>query len=437
MNLVTAAVRVFDPRPVAFSRTTALSEPLLLTFDPSIPDGESVTLRLLESSDTGDLGDGVTKIAQPAFGGVAEANAQMRVLATDVETETTQIVGQGVVNSDESNVQSDGLGTWEITVEPLADGVYDIVAQVEDRAGNIATMSAPLRVEIDSEVFVPAPGPVSVSTARLDLVASDDTGRHDADDVTRVAAPLLSATVYDALGDVPLAEDSFIYRIFDRPTEGGEVLIYDSFAVLDGYTDRSRLFTTADGEFGDSILPTLTDGSHTLKLEVEDRSGNISQGLLPNLVIDTQGYLGTGRLHPDRDTGVPGFADTLIDRITSDNVPLFFGVAEADNLVIVRIDGVRAGTGTAVPANGNDAFQPPEPPNAPVQGNWQVLTNTVLDEGEHTVIFTFEDLAGNQATTEPTRITIDSEGPRSQQRYVWRYRPRRRGNSGREYHQLV
>ena len=403
VNLVTAAVRIFDPRPIPFTRATALSDPLKLTFDASVPDPTSVTLGLLPSSDSGAPGDGMTNITQPALGGTAEASSQIRILATNVATGTVQTVGQGTVDSDASNGQPDGFGTWEITVEPLTDRLYDIVAQVEDLAGNITTGSTPLRIEIDT---------MAPNTPLLDLAASHDTGRHNDDGVTNIAVPLLSATSHDANASSHLQANNFIYRIFDRAESSDAVLIYDSFAVFGGYTNLGHVLTTANGEKAESILPALPDGTHHLKLEVEDRAGNVSDDFVLKLVIDTQAFLGTGRLHPDSDTGVPGFSDTRIDRITRDSVPSFYGVAEADNLVIVRVDGIRAGVGTAVPSNGNDAFQPPSPPNAPVQGNWQVLTNTALGEGQHTAKFIFEDLAGNQIATEPTQFTIDSDGPR-------------------------
>jgi hypothetical protein len=181
---------------------------------------------------------------------------------------------------------------------------------------------------------------------------------------------------------------------------------------LSGYTNLDAIFTTADGAKGPSILPALADGIHHLKLEVEDRAGNVSEDFTLDLLIDTQAYLGTGRLHPASDSGVDGFAETAIDRITRINAPTFFGTAEAGSLVIVRIGGIRSGSGVAIPGDGDDAFQPPNPPNEPIEGNWQIITNRVLDEGEHTVVFTFEDLAGNQASSHSTRLLIDTQGPR-------------------------
>jgi hypothetical protein len=95
------------------------SEELVVTIDRTAP--AATVPGLAATSDTGLAGDHVTSINQPAFVGRAEANAKVRVYAGGV------LVGEGVVNSDESDGQlGDGLGLWEITVEPLADGVYQI-----------------------------------------------------------------------------------------------------------------------------------------------------------------------------------------------------------------------------------------------------------------------------------------------------------------------
>jgi len=41
-----------------------------------------------------------------------------------------------------------GLGHWEVTVEPLADAIYEITTEVEDLAGNISTGLFPILSQI-------------------------------------------------------------------------------------------------------------------------------------------------------------------------------------------------------------------------------------------------------------------------------------------------
>ena len=45
------------------------------------------------------------------------------------------------------------LGTWEITVEPLADGNYDLTVEIEDLAGNI-TMVDPIFNAFDATIDI-------------------------------------------------------------------------------------------------------------------------------------------------------------------------------------------------------------------------------------------------------------------------------------------
>ncbi len=118
---------------------------------------------------------------------------------------------------------------------------------------------------------------------------------------------------------------------------------------------------------------------------------------------------GDATLHPDSDSGVAGFPATQSDRITSDRTPTFFGAGEANSIVTVTIDGVPAGTTVAVPLDGNAAFPPT---NQDVEGNWRIDTNLNLADGEHSAVFTFEDVAGNRASTAPLFFQIDTLGPR-------------------------
>ena len=139
VNYVKGAVRVFDAQDPSQSGRSQLSNPLVLTLDttaptPTLPD-------LLTGSDTGasDVDD-ITAINEPAFNGLAEANSLVRIYANG------ELVGEDVVGSDASDgVTGDGMGEWEITSEPLADGTYLISTQVEDLAGNVTAF--------DSEIY--------------------------------------------------------------------------------------------------------------------------------------------------------------------------------------------------------------------------------------------------------------------------------------------
>ena len=96
------------------------------------------------------------------IGGLLAILVLMLLLGTDAHLElldalgdpvdAPQIVGQSVVKSDLSDgIRGDGLGEWEITVEPLTDGVYNMNVEVEDHAGNISETSELLQIEIDTD----------------------------------------------------------------------------------------------------------------------------------------------------------------------------------------------------------------------------------------------------------------------------------------------
>lgn len=379
------------------------SEELLITIDFTAP-AATLAPNLLSTSDSGlDNTDNVTNVVTPAFDGLGERNSIVRIYATPTAGNTglRQLIGEGVVGSNESDgnrPEDPQLGFWEVTVEPLEDGVYNITTVLEDKAGNISAESAPLQIEIDT--YQP-------NTPFLDVVEASDSGRHDDDNITNDTTPTVTATTHDPNAADHIIAANQIFRIYDRDEASNEVLLYDS-----GITAATLVSTT---------LPALAENWHNLKLEVEDRAGNISEDFLLNVLIDATAYLGEGDLHPESDSGVWGYDATMTDHYTNDKLPEFFGTAEANNLVVMEINSgagyYPAGTAIAIPTDGDDAFQPPLAPNAFVEGNWMLQTTiddangSLLADGEHQVRFTFEDVAGNRVTSAPFPIFIDSEGP--------------------------
>jgi len=338
---------------------------------------------LLASSDTGmNDDDNVTSKMQPAFSGSAESNAIVRLKADGI------VVGQGVATN---------AGSWEITVEPLDDGLYDMTAEAEDSAGVISALSAALQIEIDT---------LPPNTPFLDLVGAHDSGRHNNDNITYVNTPLLSATTHDPNAATHLSADNFKYRIYDRLEESTETLLYDSFAQINDFTSLTQVFTTADLLNGASILGPLADGVHNLKLEVEDRAGNISHDFLLNVLIDTVAPTGTVKLHPKSDSGRQG------DLTTNDSVPLLYGTTEANAIVRMALDigdnppnGIPAGMTVALPYDGDDTFPPSAPPS--FVANYVLQTVLSLSRGEHTFTAFFRDVAGNEtAANDAPELTI-------------------------------
>ncbi|TVS15865.1 MAG: hypothetical protein EA424_15210 [Planctomycetaceae bacterium] len=385
---VSAAIQVFDGSTPTINDEGPSTHPLWVTIDTEPPTG--TVPDLLASSDSGMLdNDHVTNIQAPAFQGTGEPNALVRILADGV------IIGQGTVTSD---------GLWEVTVEPLRDGQYEITAQFEDAAGNISDPTPAMVPDLVIDTAKP-------NTPYLDL--QNDTGRSDTDNVTQENLLQFLMVGNDTLdGNGNPAPHDVIYRLYWRPGDAaGEVLVYDSWTEFADFTTLGQLTRTVSQDLNDPNGTPLPDGLHNFKLEVEDRAGNLSHDFLLTVVVDVVPYLGAGDLHPDSDSGVPGYLATREDRITNVQTPSFFGTAEANNMVTAVINGVPAGTTIAVPLDGNDAFQPPNAPYQGVEGNWRIDTNLLLADGQHSVVFVFEDLAGNRIQSDPLLLFVDTQGP--------------------------
>ncbi|MBX3412267.1 MAG: hypothetical protein KF708_06075 [Pirellulales bacterium] len=412
---------------------SAQSEELLVEIDLTAPC--AVTADMLSSSDSGTFDDdNVTNIRTPAFSGYAEANATIRIYASPVINGVVgapELVGVGRVGSDESDGRPwDGLGIWEVTIEPLDDGQYIITTEVEDLAGNVGYCEddydcggggggpafapageggwgcccdcycdcEPLTIYIDT--LVP-------NTPYLDLVASSDTGRHNADNVTFDITPTFTITADDLPGNVSIDPNAIVnpfwhdvvWRLFARRGDTPEVLV----ASLNSLSELGHFVTTLDLPAFFGTNPGDVDGVYNFKLEVEDRAGNISPDFLLQVTFDTIAPIPAGDLHPNSDSGVTGYTPTFGDKVTNVKTPSFFGSAEANVFVDLLIDGVPAGGSVSVPLDGNFAFL--------LNGEFYTQSNLNLQDGLHTAIFIHEDLAGNKQSF--TRLFfVDTQGPR-------------------------
>jgi Bacterial Ig-like domain len=387
-NIITASVTIFDPQenaagnPAPQNGRTQFSVPLIVTADNTAPVAP-INLDLLTSSDSSGCPgssdtDNITNINAPAFSGLGETNAIVRIFANGIE------VGIGRVGTDATDgVLGNGLGTWEVTVEPLTDGVYDISARLEDLAGNIGPFSAVLMVTIDTR---PPQRPT------IDLADISDSGRNNKDNVTNDLNTLLPGFLR--------------FRVTSDP--GTWVIIKDGNTVIDG----PFLMPAAGFVFRDvpaAMFPT--DRDYILSAEANDIACNMTQS--EGLIIEvdrTAPAAPTITIDPaTSDTGVDGFPLTLVDNITSDTTTGFFGTAEADSIVRVFGNANPLGLTVAIPLNGNQAF-----PN----GEWDILPNLDFNDpifgvrdGLRIILATAEDLAGNVGQPGQLNIFIDTQGP--------------------------
>ena len=376
-------------------RAGNISDDFLLdvTIDTSPSDLPDVDIRLLRSSDTGASNtDHVTSLQSPAFTGTGTIGDRVFLFANG------ELVGEGTVGFDNTDgVVDDGRGAWEITSEPLRDGVYTVLAQVEDEAGNFV-QSTSITVEIDS---------IAPNTPFLDLLEASDSGRNNDDNVTNALTLDFSATSHDSneAFHQQLFPDgqNLQYRLFLRPESGEESLIFDSANsnsisdLLDGLTAQRQI--SVDGV-------ELPEGLHNLKLEVEDRAGNISHDYLLDVLVDRTPVTCNADVHSDSISSQAG-------NITNIRTPIFVGTSEANAILSISIDGVPTGTTVALPFDGDEAFSPPVSPDD-VAGNWRIETIVPLEDGTHTAVLQCEDLAGNRSTEFLDPIVVDTVGPQIQ-----------------------
>jgi hypothetical protein len=385
---------------------SAQAEQLVTEIDTTAPATPAAP-DLDADSDSGFFdNDNVTNVDTPTFSGLGEANSLVRLWATNVNTSEVQQIGEGRVGSDESDgTDTNGSGVWTVESSAMDEGVYNITATFEDLAGNISTATPALQVEIDT---------IQPNTAFLDLREADDSGRHNDDNITNVTSPVFTGTTEDPNNALHILPANLAFRIFDRPEGGTETLIYDSNAVLPGLT-ANTLITTAG-------LP-LAEGYHNLKLEVEDRAGNISSDFLLTVVIDETAPPVSIIGLLDSDSGVSGNQATLTDRVTNRTDAQFVGRAEADAIVRLYVDG-REGVNNdnnvintpgefsltmSQPLDGDDAF---------ANGQWETTFIRDLNDGNYfdldgvrEILVTAEDVAGNVSSASVLDIFIDTAGP--------------------------
>ncbi len=392
--LVTAATVMVDGQTPPVSGTTVQSPPLMVTIDTTLPVASPPLL--LAASDSGSSHtDGVTNIRRPAFQGVVDGGSKVRIFARSIATGLNELVGQGVANAN---------GSWEITVEPLNDGTYEITQVLEDLAGNVSEPSLASVIVIDTAL---------PNTPYLDLLSDD--GLSTTDNITSVVRPLFSFTVNDTPdGDGNPFPNDLKFRLYVRPqgTLGtDEVLVVDSDLLLGGLTSLGFLDRIVTLTLNDPTGTPYPNGVHGFKLEVEDRAGNISPDYLLNVEFDADPPVAgdppdlldssdTGMLNDDDVTNKMEPAFNGISEVGA-RVTLFAQPLDADNNPV----GANVIVGTGFVGSDQTDGNP-----ADGMGVWEI-TSEPLDDGSYDITALIEDAAGGFVTTPALQIWIDTAVP--------------------------
>ncbi|MGU0041727.1 Ig-like domain-containing protein, partial [Citrobacter freundii complex sp. 2025EL-00176] len=389
------------------------------------------SLKLDPGSDTGSSNDdGITKETQPLLTGTAEANAMIEIFIDGT------LIGQ---------VVSDKNGVWNYRIPEeanLADGEHTVVVRATDVAGNSAN-STTLDIVVDSTIETP--------TIHLD----SDSGISDADRITNSASPVFSGSAeayssitiyqdgkaiakvsadangnwsYSFTGSQALNDGSYIFYITATDVAGNsatsekiQVTIDTQVSIptvdladasdsgssaTDNITnDTTPTFTLgnidadvtevqviingtsypatlADGKWS-FTAPQLADGDYTVTVQVTDDAGNTAMSTELNVTVDTT--VAAPVITLSDDTGTAG------DNQTNVAAPSFTITTDKDAVsVMISIDG-----GAPVAAT-KDA-----------EGQWHITAGELTD-GDHTIVATVTDLAGNAATSDPLSFTVDT-----------------------------
>ncbi len=199
----------------------------------------------------------------------------------------------------------------------------------------------------------------------------------------------LTASVVDAFGytgddAIAITVDATTYVSLLTPTDGQAL---QSLTQVTGTAEAGATVvvtidgtvvgtTTADasGNWSLPVTAALSEGEHSLIATATDAAGNTAQDTV-SFTIDTSTSVAIS-------TPTDGQALQSLTQVT--------GTAEAGATVVVTIDGTVVGTTTA------DA-----------SGNWSLPVTAALSEGEHSLIATATDAAGNTAQ-DTVSFTIDT-----------------------------
>ncbi|MDU1876926.1 Ig-like domain-containing protein [Citrobacter sp.] len=383
------------------------------------------TLDLADASDSGSSAtDNITNDTTPAFtlGNVDADAVSVQVMINGTAYPATLVDG-----------------TWSFTAPALADGEYTFTVQVTDDAGNTAT-SAALAVTVDTAVAAPV------------ITLSDDTGRAGDNQTNDTTPGFAISTDPDAVsvmvsidGGAPVAatkdaagqwhitageladgDHSIVATVTDLAgnTATSDIMTFNVDTTLsvptldlaeasdtgssatDNITnDTTPVFTLGnidadvtevqvlingtsypatltDGTWS-FTAPALADGEYTFTVQVTDDAGNIATSAALAVTVDTA--VAAPVITLSDDTGTTG------DNQTRDTTPGFAIATDKDAVnVMIAIDG-----GTPMAATKDAA------------GQWHITAGELAD-GDHTIVATVTDIAGNTAASDPMTFTVDT-----------------------------
>ncbi|MBK5143707.1 Ig-like domain repeat protein, partial [Budviciaceae bacterium BWR-B9] len=400
---------------------------------------------------TGLINNGdITDDAQPEFKGWGEAGNTVIIYNNGNE------IGRTTVGED---------GTWSFTPETaLSEGSHSITYTQTDKAGNVSEPSDSRDFTVDT-TGVNAPDSITImdnTGAITGPIKSGDKTDETKPEFSGKGTPGGIITIYDndqPIGSVVVGEDGNWSLIPDVALEEGSHSITttetsksgnesDPSAPIDfvvdttapskptpgetidntgdktgpiqpgDKTDETRPEFTGEGDPGNVI--TITDGENVLGTTIVDEDGKwtftpdeeLSEGDHSITITETDEAGNTSEpsdpIDFEVDTTPPAIPDvgSIIDNTgdktgsikpgdkTDETKPEINGKGEPGNVITIT-DGENVLGTTIVDEDGNWTFTPDEE----------------LSEGEHSIVVTETDEAGNSSSTDPIEFEVDTTPP--------------------------
>jgi hypothetical protein len=189
---------------------------------------------LAVSSDSGLVGDNITRISTPTINGTGTVGDTIQLKEGNV------VLGTAIVGSD---------GKWSIVSSELSNGSHSLIAIASDIAGNISSTSTPLNLIIDTTITTPS---------NLTLAVGSDSGVVG-DNITLISTPNITGT-----GNVG-----------------------DTIQLKEGDNLLGTGIVGSDGTW-EIVSSQLTNGTHSLTAIASDIDGNLSANSTAlNITVDT------------------------------------------------------------------------------------------------------------------------------------------------------
>lgn len=301
---------------------------------PAPPQG----LDLAAADDTGSFNDDnlTSQTEGLTFTGTAEAGSEVELF-------------DGTTSLGTTTAAANGTFSFEIDLE---EGNHVLTARATDVAGNQSEASQPLTVRIDLT------GPEAPS--RVDLLAADDTGLSNTDNITQLTTGI---------------------------TLTGTTLPNARVQILDGEQVIATPLASATGTY--SVDVDLAPGEHSITARLTDSAGNLGELSDPLvIVVDTTRPLAPTMLDLD---GTDDTGQSNTDNITTQTENLTIsGNAEAGSRVFIF--------------DGSDVVAVATP-----DSNGTFVVDIDLDPGTHNIVARTTDRAGNTGPTSDTLQIIVQE----------------------------